>query len=74
MAKRSGTNRTSGIHEMESGLLHWADSLAGGVRGVFVDRFGPPDSPTTRETPSRDCGIAGKAPDLHKKFFGKQGR
>ena len=55
-----------GLHEMPSGLMHTADSLAHGPGGMFVDRFGPPGDPTKKTAPT-DTGDAsglGKAPTL----------
>lgn len=64
MAKKSSSK--SGLHEMTSGLMHTADSYAGGKRGTFVDRFGPPGDPTVKSSPNRgDSGMGlGTAPKL----------
>lgn len=70
MAKHS---KQAGMHELPSGLTHFADSLSGGVRGTFIDKFGPPAAPTERYATSNG-GTSHKAPDLHKKFFGKGGK
>jgi hypothetical protein len=53
---REKDNR-DGLHEMPSGLIHTADSLAGGPQGTFVDRFGPPGSPAMRAAAVRDGGV-----------------
>ena len=45
-----------GLHELPSGLYHTADSLAGGRRGMFVDRFGPPGDPTIKPAIAGDGG------------------
>lgn len=47
-----GAGTDGGLHEMPSGLYHTADSLAGGRRGTFVDRFGPPGDPTKKTHPA----------------------
>jgi|GEM_PF-4227661 len=59
-----------GLHEMPSGLIHTADSLAYGPGGMFVDRFGPPGDPTKKTAPG-DTGDAtgiGRAPTLLTAF------
>ena len=55
-----------GLHEMPSGLMHTADSLAHGPGGMFVDWFGPPGDPTkkTRPTDTGDASGLGRAPKL----------
>lgn len=55
-----------GLHEMPSGLMHTADSLAHGPGGMFVDRFGPPGDPTKKDRPAMngDATGIGKAPRL----------
>lgn len=65
--------RNDGMHELPSGLTHFADSIAGGVRGTFIDRFGPPIGPTERYTTSKEEGF-GVAPDLHQKFFHRKAK
>lgn len=51
-----------GIHKMDSGLLHTADSLSGGARGTFNSFFGAPGDPTTKSKAASDKGILGAAP------------
>lgn len=55
---------------MESGLIHTSDSLAGGVRGTFVDRFGSPGDPTHKTSHATDRGLTGKQPDLLRGIAG----
>lgn len=62
------------LNEMSSGLCHAADSSGDTVRGVFIDRFGPPGTPTEFSSVSRSGGIAGKSPNLGKKFQGSKQR
>lgn len=52
----------SGLHKMESGFLHTADSLAGGKRGTFKSEFGPPGDPTVKAAAAKDSSILGSAP------------
>lgn len=56
----------SGLHEMPSGIIHTADSLANGPRGTFVDRFGPPGDPQSKSSVAKngDAMGIGKAPRL----------
>jgi hypothetical protein len=55
---------------MASGLTHTADSLAGGKRGTFIDRFGPPGDPAVKARTSGDHAIVGDAPSLLKTGLG----
>lgn len=55
---REKENR-DGLHRLPSGLIHTADSLAGGVHGTFVDYFGPPGSPVDRVSHVEDGGLGG---------------
>lgn len=68
MSKGIGKGKDGGLHGMPSGLYHTADSLAGGVHGTFVDRFGPPGDPRTKTSISGSDGGSGlgKAPALLK--------
>lgn len=68
MAKKSSKGKDGGLHEMPSGLYHTADSYAGGKRGTFVDRFGPPGDPTQKAHPASSASgmDLGKAPNLLK--------
>lgn len=68
MAKKPNSGKDGGLHDMPSGLYHTADSYAGGRRGTFVDRFGPPGDPTQRTSPSGEkSGMdLGKAPPILK--------
>jgi hypothetical protein len=70
---REVTNK-DGLHRMPSGLIHTADSLAGGVHGTFVDYYGPPGSPLDHVAHVEDGGIGGKeqhAPALLKSIAGR---
>lgn len=62
MASKGRGSGNDGLHEMASGLIHTGDSLAGGVRGTFVDRFGSPGEPTRKAKVSGDKGSLGRAP------------
>lgn len=59
-----------GLHEMPSGLIHTADSLAHGPGGMFVDRFGPPGDPTkkSRLEMNGDASGLGRSPRLLTTF------
>ena len=61
-----GSGSDKGMHEMPSGLMHCADSLADGPHGMFVDRFGPPGDPTIvdRAVNNGDASGLGRAPRL----------
>lgn len=61
MANNKRKGGGSGQHELPSGFSHTADSLAGGPRGTFIDRFGPPGDPAVKGNPARSEGIIGKA-------------
>jgi hypothetical protein len=63
-----------GLHELESGLIHTADSLAGGARGQFVQQYGEPGDSTTVNRPERDRGVIGKQPKLGTRFMAKENR
>jgi hypothetical protein len=67
MAKRGGGE--GGLHEMNSGLIHTADSLADAPHGRFVDKFGPPGDPTQRAKTGGDRGF-GSQPDLLRGIAG----
>jgi hypothetical protein len=69
MAKKEGSG---GIHHMDSGLIHTADSLAGGREGTFVDRFGPPGDPTRKSSSAHDRGTIGRQPDLLRGIAGQK--
>ena len=52
MARRDTPDR--GLHQLPSGLIHTADSLADAPHGMFVDRFGPPGDPTAAPAVSKE--------------------
>jgi hypothetical protein len=55
------------VNRMESGLIHCADSLAGGREGTFVMRFGAPGDPLEKST-GAESNLYGKTPNLLEKF------
>lgn len=61
----AGTRR---VQQMPSGLLHCADSMAGGVRDSnAILTFGAPGDPGERSSVVKS-NFYGKAPDLFRKF------
>jgi hypothetical protein len=58
------------VNVMESGLIHTADSLAGGREGTFVMRFGAPGDPLEK-SPGVNSDLFGKTPNLLDKFSRK---
>jgi hypothetical protein len=58
------------VQHMPSGLVHCADSLAGGREGTFIQRFGAPGDPLEKSA-GVSSDLYGRAPDIQTKFLRK---
>jgi hypothetical protein len=69
----ASVQRTPGLHELDSGLIHTMDSNAGGPEGTFIDRFGPPGNAAQGDNklvPTQGpYGKEQKAPRLATRFL-----
>lgn len=58
---------TRQVNHMPSGLVHTADSMAGGRGGTVIMRFGSPGDPLEKSH-GASSDLYGKAPNLLEKF------
>jgi len=61
------------IQHMPSGLVHCADSMAGGIKGEVILTFGAPGDPMEKSSGVKS-NLYGKSPDLFKKFQKREQR